>query len=136
MQIPLYFVKKSLMAKRNAKNIVLPHSQAKLDLFKIYLEKYLPILTLAKGITKINIYDIFCGSGVYEDGNIGSPLIAVECVRKTNQLMDKNNWTKKPITLSINDQWGGTNKKKTGRELRGKLYNEMPSIEKLEEVAV
>jgi protein gp37 len=32
-------------------------------------------------------------------------------------------------------QWGGTNKKKTGRELRGKLYNEMPSIEKLEEVA-
>jgi three-Cys-motif partner protein len=91
------------MAKRNAKNIVLPHSQAKLDLFKSYLEKYLPILTLAKGITKINIYDIFCGSGVYEDGNIGSPLIAVECVRKTNQLMDKNNWTKKPITLSIND---------------------------------
>src|SRR5574337_247817 len=32
-------------------------------------------------------------------------------------------------------QWGGTNKKKTGRELQGKFYNEMPSIEKLEEVS-
>ena len=31
-------------------------------------------------------------------------------------------------------QWGGINKKKTGRELQGKFYNEMPSIEKLEEV--
>jgi protein gp37 len=32
-------------------------------------------------------------------------------------------------------QWGGTNKKKTGRELQGRFYNEMPSIEKLEEVS-
>ena len=31
-------------------------------------------------------------------------------------------------------QWGGTNKKKAGRELNGKLYNEMPSMEQLEEV--
>jgi protein gp37 len=32
-------------------------------------------------------------------------------------------------------QWGGTNKKKAGRQLQGKLYNEMPTIEKLEEVS-
>jgi protein gp37 len=31
-------------------------------------------------------------------------------------------------------QWGGTNKKKAGRELQGKYYNDMPSIDKLEEV--
>jgi len=31
-------------------------------------------------------------------------------------------------------QWGGTNKKKAGRELNGKVYNEMPTIEQLEEV--
>jgi protein gp37 len=31
-------------------------------------------------------------------------------------------------------QWGGTNKKKSGRELNGKQYNEMPSIEQLETV--
>ena len=31
-------------------------------------------------------------------------------------------------------QWGGTNKKKTGRELGGRTYDEMPPIEQLEEV--
>lgn len=31
-------------------------------------------------------------------------------------------------------QWGGTNKKKAGRELNGKVYNEMPVFEQLEEV--
>ena len=31
-------------------------------------------------------------------------------------------------------QWGGTNKKKTGRELQGKFYNEMPPKENLEQV--
>jgi protein gp37 len=31
-------------------------------------------------------------------------------------------------------QWGGTNKKKTGRELNGRTYDEMPSIEQLETV--
>lgn len=30
-------------------------------------------------------------------------------------------------------QWGGTNKKKTGRILNGRTYNEMPSTEQLEE---
>ncbi len=29
-------------------------------------------------------------------------------------------------------QWGGTNKKKAGRELNGKVYDEMPAIEQLE----
>ena len=91
------------MAKRKAKDIVLPHSQAKLDLYKSYLEKYLPILTLAKGIRKINIYDIFCGIGLYGDGNIGSPLIAVNCIIKNNELFEHRGWQKKPITLNIND---------------------------------
>lgn len=91
------------MNKKDAKKIVLPHSKAKLDLYKSYLEKYFTILGLAKGITKINLYDIFCGIGLYEDGNIGSPLIAVECVKKNNELFEKHNWQKKPIVLNIND---------------------------------
>lgn len=32
-------------------------------------------------------------------------------------------------------QWGGTNKKKTGRILNGRTYDEMPSTEYREEVA-
>ena len=31
-------------------------------------------------------------------------------------------------TLFFFKQWGGTNKKKTGRLLRGRLYDEMPSV--------
>ena len=31
-------------------------------------------------------------------------------------------------------QWGGTNKKKTGRILNGRTYDEMPPIEQLEEI--
>lgn len=33
-------------------------------------------------------------------------------------------------------QWGGTNKKKAGRELNGKVYDEMPTIEQLEAVEI
>jgi three-Cys-motif partner protein len=94
--------------RKDAKKIVLPHSQAKLDLYKSYLEKYFTILGLAKCVTKINIYDIFCGSGLYEDGNIGSPLIAVECVKNNNRLFEQRGWNKKKIILNIND--GAKNK--------------------------
>lgn len=31
-------------------------------------------------------------------------------------------------------QWGGTNKKKAGRELNGKVYDQMPSVENLEKI--
>lgn len=89
--------------KKKAKDIVLPHSQAKLDLYKSYLEKYFAILGLAKGIDKINLFDIFCGIGVYKDGNIGSPIIAVDCIKRNNELFDKNNWKKKSIYFLIND---------------------------------
>ena len=33
-------------------------------------------------------------------------------------------------------QWGGTNKKKTGRILNGRTYDEMPSIGQLETVGL
>lgn len=96
------------MSKKDVKKIVLPHSKAKLDLYASYLEKYFAILGLAKGINRINLYDIFCGIGQYEDGNIGSPLIAVKCVEKNNELFEKYNWNKKSIVLNIND--GAKNK--------------------------
>lgn len=91
------------MKRENAKEIVLPHTQAKLDLYKSYLEKYLPILTLAKGISKINLYDIFCGIGLYKDGNLGSPMISVGAINKTNDLLDSKGWKRKQINLTIND---------------------------------
>jgi three-Cys-motif partner protein len=98
---PNLFLVKS--QKKKAKDIVLPHSQAKLDLYKSYLEKYFAILGLAKGVDKINLFDIFCGIGIYKDGNIGSPLIAFECIKNNNELFNRNHWQKKPIYFLIND---------------------------------
>ncbi len=88
--------------KKSQKKI-LPHSQAKLDLYQKYLEKYFAILGLAKSVTKVNIYDLFCGTGIYEDGKEGSPILAFRKIQENREFFKKNNWSQKPITLTVND---------------------------------
>lgn len=48
----------------DAKKIMLLHSEAKIEFFKKYLERYLRILYLAPTIAEINIFDVFCGTGI------------------------------------------------------------------------
>jgi len=91
------------MKKVDAKKVVLPHSQAKLDLYRKYLEHYLRVLSLASFCTKINLYDIFCGIGLYEDGNIGSPLIAADRIKANNVFLGQMSKSVKQISLTIND---------------------------------
>lgn len=91
------------MPKQNPKKIVLPHSQAKLDLYKSYLSEYLPILGHSGHIDAINIFDIFCGTGVYDDGKLGSPLIAANCILEYENYFAKRNKLSKPVKLFIND---------------------------------
>jgi three-Cys-motif partner protein len=88
----------------NVKNVVLPHSQAKLDLYRDYLNEYLPVLGSSPFISKINIYDIFCGAGIYEDGKLGSPLIAASCILNHILTFQKAGKSTKPIKLVINDK--------------------------------
>ena len=90
-------------ANKDVKRNVLPHSEAKLALFKNYLEHYLRVLSLAAFCTRINLYDIFCGTGIYEDGNIGSPLIARECIKDVHSLMKTLGRPLKPILFTVND---------------------------------
>jgi len=85
--------------KKDVKKNILPHTQAKLDLFKGYLEHYLRILCHAECF-QINIFDIFCGAGVYDDGKKGSPLLALDCINKINDEIINN---KVRITLTVND---------------------------------
>lgn len=92
------------MKGNKAKTNVLPHSQAKLDLYRNYLLHYLRILSQASFCTKINLYDIFCGSGVYDDGKMGSPLIARECIRSNQEWFFKQDKPSKSVTLTINDK--------------------------------
>ncbi len=68
--------------KVKVKDVVLPHSKAKVEFFKSYLEKYLSILVNSKYISEINIVDAFCGKGEYSDGGIGSPIESFNAIGK------------------------------------------------------
>jgi protein gp37 len=48
---------------------------------------------------------------------------------KEEWVIDIKEQCKKSKTYFFFKQWGGTNKKKAGRELKGKEYNEMPPVE-------
>ena len=93
---------KRIKKKVNVKDNVLPHTQAKLDLFKGYLEHYLRVLSYA-GYKQINLFDIYCGAGIYDDGKKGSPLLAIDCVRKINTEIINNKKSLVPISLTVND---------------------------------
>lgn len=53
-----------------------PHTQAKHEILRRYLEAWTAILSLGK-FPAIAYVDGFAGPGVYEDGEIGSPIIAL-----------------------------------------------------------
>lgn len=96
----------STMAKRkkiDAQKVMLPHSQAKLDFYKDYLKRYIPILRLAKFTTSINIFDVFCGTGIYENGAKGSPILAFEAVKESSDNISNFSTQLTPVNLSIND---------------------------------
>ena len=73
------------MTKKNSQNTMLAHSIAKVEFYEKYLERYLPILSLSKYISTINIYDVFCGRGVYENGGEGSPVRALKTIVETKK---------------------------------------------------
>lgn len=52
-------------SKKETLNNVFEHSQAKLDFYKNYLWRYLNILLNDNFTDKINIYDVFCGIGIF-----------------------------------------------------------------------
>jgi len=85
--------------KRETHSNVFEHSEAKLNFYKTYLSKYLSILLLDKYTNTINIYDVFCGVGIYKDGKKGSPIITIEIIK---DLLEK--YSSKNITLTINDK--------------------------------
>lgn len=89
--------------KVDVKDVVLPHSQAKLDLYKNYLEHYLRVLSLTPHVDEIYIYDAFCGSGEYSDGNYGSPILTNQTIAKINTELTQLAKQTKKINFIIND---------------------------------
>ncbi|OHD92895.1 MAG: hypothetical protein A2552_02390 [Sulfuricurvum sp. RIFOXYD2_FULL_44_160] len=84
--------------KQETQNNVFEHSQAKLDFYRSYLWRYLTILLSDAYTTKINIFDVFCGVGVYDNGGKGSPIIAMDAIKEMNE-----KFPTKQVTLTIND---------------------------------
>lgn len=88
--------------KDNVKDIMLPHSHAKVEFYKEYLKRYLRILCLSPKVNKIRIYDLFCGVGIYKDGGKGSPIEAYEAICECLQdIRFANSDTE--IILTVND---------------------------------
>ena len=55
-----------------------PHTEAKHDLLKIYLDAWFPIMASTWSSTGICYVDAFAGPGEYRDGSVGSPIIALD----------------------------------------------------------
>ena len=92
----------SMTKKNDVKNTLQIHSQAKLEFYAAYLSRYLRILCHAKTINRINIYDVFCGMGIYDDGGKGSPIVAFNTVKDV--VSDSKFKTNTQISLIVNDK--------------------------------
>lgn len=88
------------MKKTDAKATMLLHSEAKVEFFRKYLERYIRIVGLSGQFGEINIFDVFCGTGVYDNGKKGSPIAAFEVIKKFRE--DFPN-IKTPINVFVND---------------------------------
>jgi len=83
--------------KQGEKDYLEEHSKEKVAFYAEYLKAYLAILLNSPYTKAINIYDVFCGVGIYEkDGSKGSPVVAMEVIKnfETSPI---------PIKLFIND---------------------------------
>ena len=69
------------MVKKKSQLVMLDHSKAKVLLLQKYLEKYLNIIVNDGYTQKINVFDLFCGEGVYENEGEGSPLAILKTLK-------------------------------------------------------
>ena len=88
--------------KQGEKDYLEEHSKAKVAFYEKYLNLYLTVLMNAEYVKAINIYDVFCGVGVYEgDGSKGSPVVAMEGIKNQQKIHWRHK--DKPVSLLIND---------------------------------
>ena len=86
--------------KQGDRDYLEAHSKAKLDFLEKYLDSFLMVLMLDKYTKMINVFDIFCGIGIYkEDGSKGSPVIIADLIESNSKKYNKNTL----LNLFIND---------------------------------
>ncbi|MBI5374205.1 MAG: three-Cys-motif partner protein TcmP [Candidatus Schekmanbacteria bacterium] len=63
-----------------------PHTEAKLEILRKYLNAWLPIITRWNG--RVLYIDAFAGPGEYSDGKNGSPIVAIKAVTEHKAPID------------------------------------------------
>ena len=56
-------------------------------------------MSVARSIEEVNIFDVFCGRGIYADGGLGSPIRTVQTVKEVRE----NHPSDKRFNLYFND---------------------------------
>ncbi|MBX7062827.1 MAG: three-Cys-motif partner protein TcmP [Pyrinomonadaceae bacterium] len=91
------------MTKADVKTTMYLHSEAKVEFYRIYLSRYLRILLGARAIQEVHVFDVFCGTGIYDNGKKGSPIVAIDAI---NEIGDAGGITKQ-VGLHVNDSNAG-----------------------------
>lgn len=92
------------MPKRiDTQKVMLDHSEAKVQLLGKYLDRYLSIISNDGFTKKIDVFDLFCGEGLYENGGRGSPLVILESIKKLYYINKAKTGRSTPINLFLND---------------------------------
>lgn len=76
------------------------HSKIKLDLYRLYLERYLYVLLNTPTFGSIDIHDIFAGCAVSKNEEKGSAIIAAETIKKITKSQNNH---QKNVRLFLND---------------------------------
>lgn len=82
------------------KGIIQEHSKIKLELYRLYLERYLSILFATPFFGTITVNDIFAGSGKSKNDEKGSAIIAAETI---DAIIKRGNPQNKQVFLNLND---------------------------------
>jgi three-Cys-motif partner protein len=66
---------------KDSQSNMFEHSEVKVRLLNTYIKKYLNILSRAQGFEKVQLFDLFCGEGIYPNGGEGSPIIFMKAIK-------------------------------------------------------
>jgi len=91
------------MPKKDVKKNLLDHSEAKVRLLGEYINRYLNIICNDGFTSKINVFDLFCGEGIYDDGGEGSPIVIMKAVKNVHYKNVARKALKTKIDCHFND---------------------------------
>ncbi len=89
--------------KRESQIVMLDHSKAKVELLEKYLQKYLSIISNDGFTEKINLFDLFCGEGIYENGGEGSPIVTLRVLKDLHFINKAKSKITPKVDLVFND---------------------------------